>query len=143
MSEDSLAPPVRKNVGLRSLGFIVVVGAVLATFVYLGQQGRPPSMPATEPHKLQFNLRGELIGVWGEPGIAEAKTSPIEIDKRATEGRVNAGCVACHGGPGQDPKTHACGTAGRCLPPHHPPKAECIKCHRMPSSSSSSSATAP
>jgi hypothetical protein len=140
MSQDSLDPPARTHVGIRSVGFIVVVGAVLATFVYLGKQGRPPSMPATAPHKLQFNLRGELIGVFGEPGIAEAKTSPVELDKRATEGRVNAGCVACHGGPGQDPRTHACG-AGRCLPPHHPPKSECIKCHRMPPSSSSSSSS--
>lgn len=137
MSEDTLAPSPKKNAGSRTVGFVVVVGVVLATFVYLGQQGRPPSMPSTEPHKLQFNLRGELIGVSGEPGMQAAKTSPIEIDKRATEARVNAGCVVCHGNAGQDPRTHACGTSGRCLPPHHPPKSECIKCHRMPSSSTS------
>jgi hypothetical protein len=131
MAEDT-SPKPPKNVGLRTALFVIVVGGVLGTFIFLGSQGRPPDMPASAPHKLQINTRGELVGIVGEPGIEEAMKPGVELDKRATEKRVNTGCTACHGSPGDDPRTHACGTTGRCLPPHHPPKPECIKCHRMP-----------
>jgi len=132
MVEDTATPPPPKNVGLRTALFVAIVGGVLVTFIVLGQQGRPPDMPASTPHKLQLNLKGELVGVVGEAGLEDAMKPGVELDKRATEKRVNTGCTACHGSPGEDPRTHACGTTGRCLPPHHPPKPECIKCHRMP-----------
>lgn len=132
MSDETTAPPPPKNVAVRTALFVAIVGGVLLTFIVLGRQGRPPDMPATAPHKLQLNLKGELVGVVGEPGLDDAMKPGVEIDKRATETRVNTGCTSCHGSPGQDPRTHACGTTGRCLPPNHPPKPECIKCHRMP-----------
>ncbi len=116
----------------RTAIFIAVVSAVLITFIALGSQGRPPDMPATAPHKLQINTKGELVGIVGEPGIDEAMQPGVQLDKKQTEGRVNVGCTACHASPGTDPQTHACGTVGKCLPAHHPAKAECIKCHRMP-----------
>jgi hypothetical protein len=118
----------------RSTLFLLVVGGVLAVFVVLGRQSSPPNMPASSPHKLRFNLKGDLVGVEGEPGLQDALQPGFVLEKKTVEKRVNTTCFACHGAPGLDLTTHACATVGRCLPPHHPPKAECIKCHRMPSS---------
>ena len=36
-----------------------------------------------------------------------------------------------HGAPSIDLTGHPCGTIGKCIPEKHPPKTECIKCHRM------------
>jgi cytochrome c553 len=129
------APPALSTAqrARRSALFVVVVGGVLAVFVILGRQSTPPTMPASAPHKLRFNLKGELIGVEGEAGLEAALQPGFVLEKKAVEKRVNTTCLACHGGPGDDLSAHACQTVGRCLPPHHPPKSECIKCHRMPS----------
>jgi hypothetical protein len=105
---------------------------VLAVFVVLGRQSAPVPMPATAPHKLRFNLKGDLIGVEGEPDLDAALQPGFVLDKKAVEKRVNTTCQTCHGAAGEDLTNHACHAAGRCLPPHHPPKTECIKCHRMP-----------
>jgi hypothetical protein len=129
--DDQLDAPKPKNVARKTAAFVAVVVGVLGTFLFLGNQGRPPTMPRSPQHTLQFNLKGELIGVAGESGLELAKRPGVEIDKKATEARVNTSCLACHGTPGVDPETHPCKTTGRCLPPHHPPKSECIKCHRM------------
>jgi hypothetical protein len=129
---DLPVPPPPANKTLRSTLFFVVVAGVLAVFVVLGQQSAPPKMPATSPHKLKLNLKGDLIGVEGEAGLDEALQPGFVLEKKAVEARVNKTCLACHGGPGEDLTNHACHQAGRCLPPHHPPKTECIKCHRMP-----------
>jgi hypothetical protein len=126
---DPLPPPKR---ALRSIVFLVVVGGVLTTFIVLGRQSAPPHMPATSPHRLRLNLKGELVGVEGEAGLDVALQPGFVIEKKAVEARVNKTCLACHGGPGEDLSSHACVQVGRCLPPHHPPKNECIKCHRMP-----------
>ncbi len=112
--------------------FFVVVGGVLGTFIVLGQQATPPRMPATAPHHLRFNLKGDLVGVEGEAGLDQALQPGFVIEKKTVETRVNTTCQACHGAPGVDLTTHACQQVGRCLPPQHPPKTECIKCHRMP-----------
>lgn len=121
------AAPQRRT--LKTAIFVGVVGVVLATFVVLGQQGRPPNMPATPQHKLQINHNGDLTGFVGEPELDAAAAKAL--DKRAVEKRVNTTCQTCHGSPGDDPRVHACGQS-RCLPANHPPKTECIKCHRMP-----------
>ncbi len=140
--QDELQSTPPKNVGRRTAIFVVVVGAVLGTFVFLGGQGRPPTMPRSPQHTLQFNLKGELIGISGEPGLDAASQPGVEVDKKATEARINASCLTCHGTPGVNPDEHPCKTTGRCLPPHHPPKSECIKCHRMtPAGEASSTAT--
>ena len=126
-------PTSTRSTALRRNGlFVVIVGGVLVTFLVLGQQGRPPDMPTTAPHRLQIDHNGSLTGFVGEQllDVAAAKA----IDRKAVEKRVNTTCQSCHGGPGDDPRIHACGQT-RCLPANHPPKSECIKCHRMPSSS--------
>jgi hypothetical protein len=131
--DDLVAPaPAPRNTALRTALFFAIVGGVLATFIVLGRQGKPPTMPHTDPHRLQLNLKGELVGVVGEAGLAEAMLPGVELDKRSVEKRVNTSCQTCHGSPGDDPASHACGVAGRCLPKNHPPKPECIKCHRVP-----------
>lgn len=131
---DDLAPiPARKpGSGKRSILFFVVVGAVLVTFFVLGRQGRPPNMPGNDVHKLRFNLKGELIGLEGEEGLESALAPGFQLDKKAIEKRVNTRCTSCHGDTTVDRATHACAALGTCLPEHHPPKGECIKCHRMP-----------
>ena len=128
---DPATPPVRSSALRNSL--FVVVGGVLTTFLVLGQQGRPPDMPASAPHKLQINHNGDLTGFVGEADLDAVAAK--QIDKKAVEKRVNATCQSCHGEPGNDPRTHAC-AASRCLPANHPPKSECIKCHRMPANTS-------
>lgn len=106
-----------------TVAFVVVVGGVVGTFAFLGTQDRPPPMPAAGPHhQLRFNLKNELIGVETDPPVdVTAPSAPgFVYDEKAVTQRINAGCRACHGGPGQG------------LPEHHPPKSECIKCHRQP-----------
>ena len=132
MADTSPSPLPSQKRALRTALFFVVVGGVLATFIVLGQQSAPPRMPGTAPHKLRLNLKGELIGVEGEPGLDDALQPGFVLEKKAVEARVNTTCLACHGGPGEDLSKHACVQLGKCLPPHHPPKSECIKCHRMP-----------
>jgi hypothetical protein len=117
---------------LRTALFVAVVGGVLATFVVLGQQGTPPNMPASSPHKLRFNLKGDLIGVEGEAGLDEALKPGFVLEKKVVEGRVNTTCQTCHAAPGAVAADHPCHALNKCVPEHHPPKTECIKCHRMP-----------
>lgn len=94
--------------------FVVVVGGVLGTFTYLGQQGGPPPMGPGPQHRLRFDLNKNLIGVEADPPADLLNLPPI-TDKKAVEQRINQGCTQCHAK----------------LPEHHPPKTECIKCHRM------------
>jgi hypothetical protein len=132
MSDESPAPVAPQKRAVRTALFALIVGGVLTTFIVLGRQSAPPHMPASAPHKLRLNLKGELIGVEGEAGLDAALQPGFVLEKKAVEARVNKTCLACHGGPGEDLSTHPCTQVGRCLPPHHPPKSECIKCHRMP-----------
>lgn len=97
-----------------TLIFVAVVGGVLVTFTYLGSQDGPPAMTQGPHHKLRFDLKNELIGVETDPPVDLLKLPPI-TDKKAVETRINQGCTSCHAK----------------LPEHHPPKTECIKCHRM------------
>ena len=124
----------KKNALARTGAFVVVVGAVLAVFVVLGQQSAPPTMPASSPHKLRFNLKGDLIGVEGEEGLDEALKPGFVLEKKAVEKRVNTTCQSCHGAPAMDLTGHPCVALKKCVPENHPPKTECIKCHRMPKS---------
>ncbi len=133
-------PPTKSNPVVRTAVFVVVVGLVLGTFVVLGKQDKPPLMPATAPHKLRFNLAGDLIGVMGEPGLGDGMEGVV-VEKKAVERRVNTTCQACHGAPAMDLTGHACATVGKCIPEQHPPKMECIKCHRMPSTLPTSTST--
>ena len=104
---------------LKTLAFVLVVGGVLATFVFLGSQEGPPPMAPGAMHKLRFDLNKQLIGVETDPVVDLVKLPGNDqpYDKRGVEKRINEGCVSCH--------------ATRS--PHHPPKTECIKCHRMSS----------
>jgi cytochrome c553 len=124
-----LAPAQRAR---RTAIFVLVVGSVLTVFIVLGRQSRPPTMPSSAPHKLVVNTKGELVGVVGEAGLDQSLQPGFVLDKKAVEARVNTTCLGCHGAPGEDLSSHPCRTVGRCLPAHHPPKTECIKCHRMP-----------
>lgn len=141
--------PAPKNAAVRTAAFVVVVGAVLAVFIVLGQQDAPPSMPSSAPHKLRFNLKGDLIGVEGEPNLEEALKPGFVLEKKAVEKRVNITCQACHGAPSIDLTGHACVALKKCVPENHPPKTECIKCHRMgkdeapPTTTTSGTQTAP
>jgi hypothetical protein len=117
-----------------TLAFVLVIGGVVATFALLGTADRPPPMAGGPQHELRFSLKGELLGVETDPPVdpaAPAASAGFSTDLKAVEKRINTGCQACHGAPGQDLSTHACQRGGRCLPPTHPPKTECIKCHRM------------
>jgi hypothetical protein len=102
---------------LKTLVFVVVVGGVLALFAYLGSQEGARRMPTGPMHKLRFDLNGQLLGTETDPVVDLQKPLPegFKHDKRAVEKRINGGCVQCHAA----------------LPEHHPPKLECIKCHRM------------
>lgn len=128
---------MEKRKGMATALFVAVVGGVVATFAILGTQGRPPSMPTGPQHTLRFNLKGELIGVEADPPVdpvAASGQAGFVYDRKATEARVNTSCQACHGAPGVDLSGHPCAQAdptGKCVPVHHPPKLECIKCHRM------------
>lgn len=99
---------------LATVAFVMVVGGVLITFTYLGSQGGPPPMATGPHHKLRFDLNKDLIGVETDP-VVDLMSLPKVTDKKAIEQRINTGCTQCHAK----------------LPAHHPPKTECIKCHRM------------
>lgn len=118
----------------RTALFVIVVGGVLAAFTFLGTQTKPPPMGPEPYHRLRLNLKGELIGVESDPPVDPALATAAKgfvTDKRTVEKQVNTGCQACHGLTGQDLSQHACAQpGGRCLGEHHPPKPECIKCHR-------------
>jgi hypothetical protein len=107
-----------------TVAFVMVVGGVLITFMFLGSQGGPPPMTPGPHHKLRFDLNKDLIGVETDP-VVDLLNSPPITDKKAVEKRVNTGCTQCHAK----------------LPDHHPPKTECIKCHRMAASSAPVSTT--
>ncbi len=97
-----------------TVAFVMVVGGVLITFAFLGSQGGPRPMTPGPHHKLRFDLNNDLVGVETDPPL-DVLNLPKVTDKRAIEKRVNEGCRQCHAQ----------------LPEHHPPKNECIKCHRM------------
>jgi hypothetical protein len=97
-----------------TIAFVMVVGGVLLTFTFLGSQGGPPPMAGGAQHRLRFDLNKDLIGVETDPPV-DLLNLPKITDKKAVEKRVNEGCRQCHVQ----------------LPEHHPPKTECIKCHRM------------
>ncbi len=122
-------PPPNRTA--RTVGFLVVVGLVLGTFIVLGRQDKPPTMPSSSPHKLRFNLKGDLIGVEGEAGLDEALKPGFVLEKKVIETRVNVTCQGCHGTPSMDLASHPCVALRKCVPENHPPKTECIKCHRM------------
>ena len=125
-------PPAANRALIGTLGFGVVMAVVLGGFAYLGSQEGPPHMPASPEHRLRIDLNGNLIGLDTDPNIEEALRHAGEVDVRSVEKRINTGCQACHGATGIDLTSHPCRTgAGRCLGEHHPPKLECIKCHRM------------
>lgn len=110
-----------------TIAFVMVVGGVLITFAFLGSQGGPPPMTPGPHHKLRFDLNNDLIGVETDAPL-DLLNLPKVTDKRAIEKRVNEGCRQCHAQ----------------LPPHHPPKTECIKCHRMaPANTLSTTSGAP
>lgn len=139
---DAPAPPTGpsgKNPLARTAVFVAVVGIVLGVFVVLGRQDKPPPMGTSSPHKLRFNLKGDLIGVEGELGLEDALKPGFVLEKKVIEKRVNATCQTCHGAPSMDLSTHPCAGLGKCVPENHPPKTECIKCHRMPPSAPSAS----
>jgi hypothetical protein len=121
---------------LATILFVVVVGGVVGLFTYLGGQGGAPPMPASKgpQHQLRLNLKGDLIGVESDPPVDPLQASGgagFVYDKKAVEKRVNEGCAQCHGAAGMDLASHPCRSNGAgCIPDHHPPKAECIKCHR-------------
>ena len=131
MSEPALSKPNRTT---RTAAFFVLMAGVLAVFLYLGSQDKPPPMGPEPHHKLRLNLKGELLGVQSDPPVDPATATAANgfvTDKRTVEKRVNTGCQACHGMAGADLTNHPCAQpGGRCLGEHHPPKPECIKCHR-------------
>ena len=129
---DAPAAPPAANRTQRTAIFVAVVGGVLAVFFILGQQDAPPKMPSSPPHKLRFRVTGELVGVDGEAGLEDALRPGVELDKKTVEKRVNTTCQACHGAPAMDLSSHPCVALKKCVPENHPPKTECIKCHRMP-----------
>lgn len=128
----SETPQPPKHRTARTVAFLAVVGVVLGTFIVLGQQDAPPTMPVSPPHKLRFNLKGDLIGVEGEAGLDDALKPGFVLEKKVVEKRVNATCQTCHGAPSIDLSGHPCVALKKCVPENHPPKTECIKCHRMP-----------
>ena len=135
MTDTPTVTKPQKSPAVRTTLFLAVVGVVVGTFVLLGRQEPPPTMPATTPHKLTFTLNGDLIGVTGEPEFDAAAAVgglAVALEKKAVEKRVNTTCQACHGAAGLDLSTHPCAIIGKCIPERHPPKTECIKCHRMP-----------
>lgn len=117
-----------------TLGFGAFVAVVLGTFIYLGDQGHPPDMPASAQHRLRFNLKNELVGVESDPpmDLAAARAEGSKYDERGAARKISLGCTACHGALASDQPAVACPNTGApCLGEHHPPKSECIKCHRM------------
>lgn len=138
--------PAKKK-GLATVGFVAVVGGVIALFAYLSSLGGAPPMSPLPQHKLRFDTAGNLVGLMSDPEAAQGPQPPVpgmKPDLKATERAINQTCQQCHGAfpgftgkdatqPPFDPKTHACASGvAPCLPEHHPPKTECIKCHRVP-----------
>jgi hypothetical protein len=114
------------NKRLRSGLFLGLVGTVLVTAIVLGRQGGAIPMPSNHPehgkqHQLRVNLKGELIGLEVDPPVDPTIASQpgFAADKKAAEKAVNTRCAGCH----------------TKLSEHHPPKPECIKCHRQASPS--------
>jgi hypothetical protein len=130
---------------IATAGFVVVVGGVLALFIALSMLGtHPPDMPSSTPqHVLRFNLKNDLIGLESDPPIdlTAASAQPgFQYDKKAVEEHINTQCAACHatcnepleGTPTTPLESRGAGDlTHRCRGEHHPPKTECIKCHRM------------
>lgn len=144
MAEGEAAKPGR-NKGLATIVFVGVVGGVIGLFMYLSSLGGAPPMKPLPQHKLRFDTAGNLVGLMSDPEAAQGPQPPVpglKHDLKAVERAVNGTCMQCHGAfpgftgkdgtqPPFDPKTHACASgAAPCLPLHHPPKTECIKCHR-------------
>lgn len=121
------------NKALKSALFAAVLVGVVGVFAYLSSLDAPPDLPADGIHKFRFNTNGELVGLAIEasadaPLVEHA--SGLEYDKKGIEKRVNNRCIDCHGAPGLDLTSHACLQGPGCVPPKHPPKDTCIKCHR-------------
>jgi cytochrome c553 len=112
--------------------FALGLGGVLAIFAVLSLQDPPVNMPSNPVHRLRFNTQGDLMGLDGAD-VEAAIASGIRPEKKAMEAQVNVSCMACHG-PAAEPTPvgHACQPQNICVPTKHPPKNECIKCHRMP-----------
>jgi hypothetical protein len=135
-------PPKKRMLG--TLGFVVVLTLVLGVFVWLSNQEGPPRMPASDVHVLKFTNTGELVGLAGEPNLDDMLSGQVKVDKELQKQnviRVNNQCMACHSAASvPTPPDHLCrtqvrsnGAVGICMPEvKHPPKDDCIKCHRMP-----------
>lgn len=123
----------RKVMG--TVGFGVAMAVVLGAALFFGAQDNVPRMPSDHPevgpaHTLRINVKGELLGTEADPPVDLTLTSPPGTERefrKLKEKRVNEGCRACHA----------------TLPPHHPPKQECIKCHRMKAPDPARSALGP
>lgn len=143
-AETTDAAPAAEKSGNAVLRTVITFGSIVAVvgvLSYLSTLDAPPNLPANEVHKFRFNTNGELVGLASEaapdePAVAHA--SGLKYDKKGIEKRVSAQCITCHGAP-VDPETkqpmdlssHACVGLGKCVPVgNHPPKNECIKCHR-------------
>jgi hypothetical protein len=142
VAESEAAKPVR-NQGRATIVFLVVVGGVVALFAYLSSLGGAPPMKPLPQHTLRFDTAGGLVGLMSDPEAAQGPQPPVHgLALKEVEKAVNQTCQQCHGAfpgftgkdgtqPPFDPKTHPCSSgAAPCLPDHHPPKTECIKCHR-------------
>lgn len=105
-TEDTPVQP--KNVGLRTAVFVGLMAAVVGGFFYLEHLEEPPGLPSDAVHKYSVDER----------------------NKKASVAEINTRCQSCHGTAGVDPKTHACGKTGTCLPTAHTQYTQCIKCHR-------------
>lgn len=121
------------NKALKSAIFLAIVVGVVGVFAYLSSLQAPPDLPGDGIHKFRFNTNSELVGL----AIDASADAPIvehaaglAYDKKGIEKRVNARCADCHGAPGLDLTGHACLSGPGCIPPKHPPKDSCIKCHR-------------
>ncbi len=118
---------------LKSGLFLVVLAVVIGVFTFLSSLDHPPDLPADGIHRFRFNTDGNLMGLAmdaaaGAPEVAHA--AGLEYDEKGVEKQVNVRCASCHGAPGLDLRSHACTKGPGCVPPKHPPKDSCIKCHR-------------
>jgi hypothetical protein len=123
----------QESKALKSFGFIGIIAAVVGLFVFLSTLDPPPDLPKDAVHKFRFNTEGALVGLAADATLGDPEIAPtggLAFDKKAVEGRVNQRCMSCHSAPGLDPTGHACQALGKCVPPLHPPKDTCIKCHR-------------
>lgn len=146
MTSDEAGEKPAGKTGLKTVLFFLVVGGVIAGFAYLSSLGGAPPMKPLPQHRFRFNTKGELVGLMSDKEAALGPQLPVagvKFELKETEKRINQTCLACHGafpgwtGPGADqtpfdPRSHACAQGPMpCLPEHHPPKLECIKCHRV------------